>query len=59
MSVAALAAAVLYLVTIPLVWWRDDYCQSLPPSPDNPAWCYSHVKKWGRPTMVAHRFRDK
>jgi hypothetical protein len=23
-------AAVLYLVTIPFVWWRDDYCSSLP-----------------------------
>jgi hypothetical protein len=25
---AALGAVILYLVTVPLLQWRDDYCQS-------------------------------
>lgn len=24
---ALLGAVILYLVTIPLLWWRDDYCR--------------------------------
>jgi hypothetical protein len=42
---ALLGAFILYLVTVPLVWWRDDYCHSLAPGPDNPAWCYFPAKK--------------
>jgi hypothetical protein len=42
---AALGAVILYLVTVPLVWWKNDYCLSLRASPDNPAWCYLPFKK--------------
>jgi hypothetical protein len=34
---AMLGAFILYLVTIPLLWWRDDYCRSRPSGQDETA----------------------
>jgi hypothetical protein len=42
---AILGAFILYLVTTPLLWWREDYCRSLSLGLDNPAFCYLRVQK--------------
>jgi hypothetical protein len=36
-GLALLGAFILYLATMPLLWWRDDYCHSLSPSQDKAA----------------------